>query len=110
MHLFFIYVSHSFSQRRCTCPSSLFSALGENGHVYLHARHEPDAGLLNVGEIVVFVVGQVVGLSVEGVVWLLPLELEVERGKGAETLGLSRLGIVELPFPILEREVPLGRE
>ena len=76
----------------------------------LHATHDPEAGLEDVGMVVVGVVRQVVGLDVEGRVGEGPLDFEVERGGGAEGLGLAGLGVVEGTGTVLEGEIPLGGE
>lgn len=60
--------------------------------------------------VVVLVVGEIVGLCIEGVVALFPLQFEVKIPEGAESLIRSSLGIVKPTVTILQREVPLSGE
>lgn len=76
----------------------------------LDTSHEPHPWLLDVGEVVVGVVGEVIGLGIECVVGCLPLEFEVECAESAKGLALVRFYVVELAFTVLEGEVPLCGE
>ena len=60
--------------------------------------HQPKAWLLDIGKVIVGVVGDVVSLHVERVVGGDPLHLKVKVAVGAETLALTCLGVVELTF------------
>ena len=84
--------------------------MSETCHFVLESSHEPHAWLFHIGEVVVFVVGQVVGLHVECIAGMGPLQFDVERPVGAEGLLFPCLGIVEASRAVLEGEVPLRRE
>ena len=76
----------------------------------LDSSHEPCTRLLHVGEVVIGVVGEIVGLEIDAVAGMRPLDFHVEGGVGAVGLSLTCLGIVELAFTVFEGDIPLRRE
>ena len=75
--------------------------------VTLGSCHEPYAGLLDVGKVVVCMAGEVVGLRIQRVVGCLPLHFEVERSVGSIGLALVCLDVLEFAITVLEGEVRL---
>lgn len=83
---------------------------GSEVEAVLGTSHEPHTWLLDVCEVVVGVVGEVIGLGVECVVGCLPLEFEVECAESAKGLVLVRFYIIKFAFAVFEGEIPLCGE
>ena len=73
----------------------------------LYSSHYPQSGLPDVGKVIIWMICQVVGLGIEGIVSGCPLEFQVEVAECAVGVSLACLGMVELTFAVFEGEVPL---